>query len=49
MRKCLLKPAVKDTLGEFWTNTEFLLDDLKELCLTLLEVMVIGGYMEIYI
>lgn len=32
-------PAVKDILAEFWGNMDLSLDDLKELCLTLLGVM----------
>lgn len=47
MRKCLLKTAVKETLGEFWGDMDLLLDDFKELCLTLLEMMVICGYRKI--
>lgn len=32
MRKCLLKSAVKETLGDFWGDMNLILDDFKGLC-----------------
>lgn len=29
MRKCLLKPAIKETLGKFWGDMDLLLGDFK--------------------